>query len=367
MNAPLPPGPPPRPDWKVAVDGISAFADCIDVRTPAEFAEDHVPGAVNWPVLSNDERTRVGTMYVQISAFDARKVGAALVARNIARIVETHARDKPREWQPLVYCWRGGQRSRSLVHVLCEIGWRAAQLDGGYRAYRRHVVASLAAHPQRFRFRLVCGLTGCGKSRLLAALAAEGAQVLDLERIACHRGSLLGDVPGAAQPSQKYFESELLAALTSFEPRRVVYVESESRKIGDVQLPDALLAQMRMSPCLRIETPRSSRVALLKDEYAHFLTASESLSNRLARLAPLHGKKTVERWNEMAGNGDHDALIAELLTLHYDPTYTRSIERNFPRHCDAAIVEVVDISVAGFRTLARDILARTAEHEAVGA
>jgi tRNA 2-selenouridine synthase len=367
MTGPLPPGPPPRPGWKVPVDGLAGFADCIDVRTPAEFAEDHVPGAMNWPVLSNDERARVGTMYVQVSAFDARKVGAALVARNIARIVETHARDKPREWQPVVYCWRGGQRSRSLVHVLCEIGWRAAQLDGGYRAYRRHVVSSLAARPQHFRFRLVCGLTGCGKSRLLAALAAEGAQVLDLERIACHRGSLLGDVPGTSQPSQKYFESELFAALASFDPQRVVYVESESRKIGDVQLPDALLARMRTSSCLRIEAPTPLRVALLKDEYAHFLTAVDALPNRLARLAPLHGKKTVERWNEMAKHGDHDALIAELLTLHYDPTYTRSIERNFPRHCDAAIVEVVDISPAGFSALAHDVLARNAEHEAVDA
>jgi tRNA 2-selenouridine synthase len=367
MNAPLPPGPPPRPDWKVAVEALSAFADRIDVRTPAEFAEDHVPGAVNWPVLSNDERARIGTMYVQVSAFDARKVGAAMVARNIAHIVETGARDKPREWQPLVYCWRGGQRSRSLVHVLCEIGWRAAQLDGGYRAYRRHVVSSLAAYPQQFRFRLVCGLTGSGKSRLLAALAAEGAQVLDLERIARHRGSLLGDVPGAIQPSQKYFESELLAVLASFDPRRDVYVESESRKIGDVQLPDALLAQMRTSSCVRVETPTPLRVALLKDEYEHFLTDVDALASRLHHLAPLHGRKTVERWNAMATGGDHDALIAELLTLHYDPTYTRSIARNFPRHSDAMIAEVADISPAGFRTLAHDVLARTAEHEAVGA
>jgi tRNA 2-selenouridine synthase len=367
MNAPLPPGPPPRPDWKVTVEGLASFADCIDVRTPAEFAEDHVPGAVNWPVLSNDERARVGTIYVQISAFDARKIGAALVARNIAHIVEAHAREKPREWQPVVYCWRGGQRSRSLVHVLCEIGWRAAQLDGGYRAYRRHVVSSLATRPQQFRFRLVCGLTGCGKSRLLAALAAEGAQVLDLERIARHRGSLLGDVPGATQPSQKYFESEVLAALASFDPRLDVYVESESRKIGDVQLPDALLAQMRTSSCIRVQTPAPLRVALLKDEYAHFLMASDALSNRLARLLPLYGKKTIERWNGMAKSGDHDALIADLLMLHYDPSYARSIERNFPRHSDATIAEVADISPAGFRALARNILARTTEHEAVGA
>ena len=360
MNAPLPPGPPPRPEFKVPVESLSTFSDCIDVRTPAEFAEDHVPDAVNWPVLSDDERARVGTMYVQVSAFDARKMGAALVARNIAAIVETYACDKPREWQPVVYCWRGGQRSRSLVHVLSEIGWRAAQLDGGYRAYRRHVVATLAAKPQRFEYRLVCGLTGCGKSRLLAGLAAEGAQVLDLERLARHRGSLLGDLPGAPQPTQKSFESALFTALSSFDPRRVVYVESESRKIGDVQLPDALLAAMRASPCVRVETPQPLRVALLKEEYGHFLHASEALSSRLARLAPLHGKKTIERWYALAARGEHHTLIDELLALHYDPTYTRSIDRNFPRHREALVAEVRDISSSVFRALARDVVARTA-------
>jgi len=360
MNAPLPPGPPPRPEFKVPVEALSAFTDRVDVRTPSEFAEDHVPGAVNWPVLDDAERARVGTMYVQVSAFDARKMGAALVAHRIADIVEHYTLDKPREWQPVVYCWRGGQRSRSLVHVLCEIGWRAGQLAGGYRAYRRHVVASLATIPQRLDYRLVCGLTGSGKSRLLAALAAEGAQVLDLERIAHHRGSLLGDLPDAPQPTQKGFESELLAALSSFDPKRVVYAESESRKIGTVQIPDELLAAMRASPCVRVETPRPLRVALLKDEYEHLLTATEVLSSRLARLSPLHAKKTIERWNAMAAHGDHEVLIDELLTLHYDPMYTRSIDRNFPRHCDAAIAEVRDISTTGFAALARDVLARAA-------
>jgi len=363
MNAPLPPGPPPRPQFKVSIESLAAFAERIDVRTPSEFADDHVPGAINWPVLDDDERARIGTMYAQISAFDARKAGAALVARNIADIVERHAQDKPREWQPLVYCWRGGQRSRALVHVLSEIGWRAAQLEGGYRAYRRHVVASLASVPEQFSYRLVCGLTGSGKSRLLAALAAEGAQVLDLERIARHRGSLLGDRTDARQPTQKYFESELLAALSSFDRKRVVHVEAESRKIGSVQLPDALLAAMRKSPCLRVETPAPLRVALLKDEYEYFLTAADALASRLARLTPLHGKKTIERWSAMAARSEHDALIAELLALHYDPMYARSIERNFPGSADATRAEVRDISSKGFSTLAREILASaTAAH-----
>ena len=356
MNAPLPPGPPPRPQYKVSIESLRAFSDRIDVRTPSEFAEDHVPGAVNWPVLNDDERARIGTMYVQVSAFDARKAGAALVARNIADIVERRLQDKPREWQPLVYCWRGGQRSRSLVHVLSEIGWRAAQLDGGYRAYRRHVVESLATMPQRFEYRLICGLTGSGKSRLLAALADEGAQVLDLECLARHRGSLLGDFPASPQPTQKYFESALADMLASFDTRRTVYVESESRKIGNLQVPDALLAAMRASPCLRIDTPQALRIALLLEEYGHFLTSTDALGDRLSRLTPLHGKKTVERWRAMANANEHEALIAELLALHYDPLYARSIDRNFPRQHGAAKLDVHDISATAFRSLARDVV-----------
>ena len=192
MSTPLPPGPPARTTPKADASEWASYADRIDVRSPSEFAEDHVPGAINLPVLDDAERQRVGTIYVQQSAFEARKIGAALVARNIAGICERYARDKPREFAPLVYCWRGGQRSRSLTHVLAEIGFRPVQLDGGYRAWRRHVVMMLEHLPQEFRFRVVCGLTGAGKSRLIEAIAAEGGQVLDLERLARHRGSLLG-------------------------------------------------------------------------------------------------------------------------------------------------------------------------------
>ena len=269
MKTPLPPGPPLRTTPKADVDAWASYAERIDVRSPGEFAEDHLPGAVNLPVLDDAERARVGTMYVQQSAFDARKLGAAIVARNIAGICDRHAFDKPREWSPLVYCWRGGQRSRALVHVLTEIGFRAVQLDGGYRAYRRHVVAMLPFHAQHLRFHVVCGLTGSGKSRLIAALAAVGGQVLDLEVLARHRGSLLGDLPDAPQPSQKLFESDLYAALSTFDVTRPVFVESESQRIGRLQVPESLLTEMRRSACIRLETPLPLRVAMLEEDYAH--------------------------------------------------------------------------------------------------
>jgi tRNA 2-selenouridine synthase len=340
---------------KVRAEELAAWPDRIDVRSPSEFAEDHVPGAESHPVLDDVERAEIGTMYAQQSAFAAKRAGAALVARNIAAMLEGPFASKPRNWAPVVYCWRGGQRSRSLAHMLNEIGWRAVQLDGGYRAYRRYVIASMADLPRRFRFIVLCGLTGSGKSRLLAALANEGAQTLDLEALAKHRGSLLGDFPDEGQPSQKWFESRIVDALARLDPARPVYVESESKRIGSIQVPEALLAAIREAPCVRVDTPLPLRVALLKDDYAHFLAEPASLSARLARLAPLHGGKTVERWNAAASSGDWDTLIPELLLRHYDPTYSRAIERNFPRLGEAIVVAPAGVDAAAFGELARDV------------
>ena len=356
MKTPLPPGPPLRTTVKADPADWTLYRDRIDVRSPGEYAEDHLPEAVNLPVLDDAERTLVGTMYVRQSAFDARKVGAAIVARNIADILERHVRAQPRDWTPLVYCWRGGQRSRSLVHVLTEIGFRAVQLDGGYRAWRRHVVMMLAHLPQQFRFRVVCGLTGSGKSRLIEAVAAEGGQVLDLERLAKHRGSLLGDLPGDPQPTQKSFDSALFAALTAFDATRPVFVESESQRIGRLQVPEELLAAMRASSCIRLDTPQALRVAMLEADYAHFAGKEDRLHACLRPLAKLHGKAAVERWTSLARAGASTALTADLLDAHYDPSYERAIRRNFLRYREALMLRVDDTSPATFARLARQLL-----------
>ncbi|OJW79430.1 tRNA 2-selenouridine(34) synthase MnmH, partial [Thiobacillus sp. 65-1402] len=230
---------------------LPAFDEIIDARSPGEFAVDRIPGAINLPVLDDAERERVGTLYKQVSSFEAKKVGAALVSRNIARHLETWFADKPKSYRPLVYCWRGGSRSGAMTHILQKIGFAATQLDGGYQAYRRHVVAELERLPALLSYRVVSGPTGSGKSRLLQALADEGAQVLDLEALAAHRGSLLGALPEQPQPTQKSFESAICFALARFNPQRPVFVESESKKIGVLRVPAALIAAMRASPCIR--------------------------------------------------------------------------------------------------------------------
>jgi tRNA 2-selenouridine synthase len=348
------------PGSRIDVGSLAAHPERIDVRSPAEFAEDHIPGAHNCPVLDDQERARVGVLHAS-SPFEARKVGAALVARNIATMLETAFANHPREWNPLVYCWRGGQRSRAVTHVLNEVGWRAVQLDGGYRAYRRHVVTRLALEPARYRFVVLCALTGSGKSQLLGALAEAGAQVLDLERIARHRGSLLGQVPGIAQPSQKGFETELLAALSALDPKRPLYVEAESRRIGAIQLPDALLQCMRASETVTVRTPLAQRIQLLRSEYHHFLEDPALLLERLRPLVTLHGKEAFARWERLAAAGEWEALIGELLEAHYDPLYDRSLGRHFPAAHPAAALSLQDPSPAGFAALAADVLAASGE------
>jgi len=341
-----------------AIADLDRFDTIVDARSPAEFAEDRLPGAVNWPSLDDDERARVGTEYAQVSAFDAKKRGAALVARNVAGHVERHVLDKPRGWSPLVYCWRGGTRSGALATVLDQIGFRVHVLEGGYRDFRRAIVAALESAPGRLGWRVVCGPTGSGKSRLLHALAAAGAQVLDLEGLAHHRGSLLGDLPGDPQPSQRRFESLLWDALRRFDPRRPVYVESESKKVGEIRVPQNLIDAMWASPCVRIETPVAARVALLREEYAHFIADPASLEQRLALLTPLRGTATVRKWNALAREGDWDALVADLLLAHYDPTYLRSMQANYPRYGDATVIEVSDFGESTHAEAARCIVER---------
>lgn len=332
------------------------FDTIIDVRSPSEFAEDHIPGAINCPVLDDQERIRVGTMYKQINAFEAKKVGAALVAKNIAVHLEQLFLDKPREWKPLIYCWRGGNRSGSMAHILAKIGWPVVQLDGGYKSYRQHVNASLPELTQKVQWRVVCGTTGSGKSRLLWSLAKMGAQVLDLEQLAAHRGSVLGYLPSEPQPSQKMFESRIWEILSGIDVEQVVFVESESKKVGNLRVPDSIIEGMRASPCIALELALEDRVALLMEDYAHFVDDAEALNRQLDCLLSLHGKERIESWKNLAIQGQMPTLVAQLLDLHYDPAYRRSIDKNFTAMPSALKLFQTGIQDANFTATAKAIL-----------
>ena len=335
---------------------LREFDEIIDARSPAEYAEDHLPGAVNAPTLDDAERALVGTAYKERSAFEAKRLGAPLAARNIARHIDERFAQRPRTWRPLVYCWRGGGRSGSLVQVLRQVGWNAQRLDGGYKAFRRQVVAELETLPAPFTFHVVCGATGSGKSRLLEALAAEGAQVLDLEVLAAHRGSVLGGLPQSPQPTQKSFETALWTALSAFDARRPVWVESESRKIGNLRVPDALLAQMRDSRCFRLEAPTEVRVRLLLEDYRHFVGSPAALLEKLELLRDLHGAERLDLWRAHLAGGAWEPLVQDLLESHYDPAYRKSLARNYRDAATATVVPVRDESHMAFRGVARSLI-----------
>jgi tRNA 2-selenouridine synthase len=336
---------------------LQQFDTIIDVRSPSEFAEDHIPGAINCPVLSDEERAQVGTIYKQVDSFEARKIGAALSARNIAHHLETQFLAKPKQWNPLVYCWRGGNRSGSMAHILAKVGWRVVQLDGGYKSYRHFVLDDLDLLPNGLQFRSVCGATGSGKSRLLRALAEVGAQVLDLEQIACHKGSVLGEMETQEQPPQKMFESRVWAALRGFSPERPVYVESESKKIGNLRVPEILMGAMRAAPCIVVDLSRQDRIRLLMEEYEFFLREPERLKKNLRRLLALHGEAVIGEWEAMVDTGQWEELVAVLLDKHYDPAYSRSIRRNFSRFDDAQRLHIDGVSFDRFCAAAKELQA----------
>lgn len=316
----------PQPQLLETADpaALSGFHDIIDVRSPAEFAEDHVPGAINLPVLSNEERAVVGTIYVQESAFRARKIGAALVARNVAHHLDTALADRPADYRPLVYCWRGGQRSNAMATILGQIGWRVAVLKGGYKTYRRRVQARLYDEAFPHPVILLDGGTGAGKTEVLRALVERGVQTLDLEALAEHRGSLFGGRPGGGQPSQKMFESRLLAAVEPLDPARPVLVEAESHKIGERMIPPSLWKAMADAPAITLSAPRAERARYLVTAYADLLTDPEALKGLIARL-PVHiGGDAVKALIAYVDAGDFQALAEDLIALHYDPAYARS-------------------------------------------
>jgi tRNA 2-selenouridine synthase len=347
----------------LAIDAVAQahFDAVIDTRSPSEYAEDHIPGAVSAAVLDDAERAEIGTLYKQVSPFDAKKRGAALVARNIALHLLEKFSDKGRAWKPLVYCWRGGKRSGAMAHVLREIGWEAATLEGGYRSYRRWVVERLESVPLQFDFRVVHGPTGSGKSKLIAALQKAGAQVLDLEALAAHRGSVLGTLPGRPQPSQKWFESQLLQALVALDPARPVFVEGESRKIGEVHLPAALIERMRASQCVALDTPLATRVTLLLAEYQHFVADRKALEAQLDCLTALHGGERIAQWKGLGARGEWREFVRRLLVEHYDAAYRRSAERNFSRLPDAARVHIGGADDDAFADAAQRLLEKRTE------
>jgi len=308
----------------VSPAALARFDMVIDVRSPGEFAEDHVPGAVNLPVLSDAERAQVGTVYVQQSRFTARRLGAAHVARNVAHHLETALADRPGGFRPLVYCWRGGMRSNAMATILSQVGWRTTVLAGGYRTYRREVVARLYDGDLGLNFVLLDGQTGAGKTEMLGRLAARGVQTLDLEGLAAHRGSLFGAIAGRAQPSQKLFESRLLGALDALDPARPVVAEAESSKIGERMIPPALWTRLAAAPRIELSADRPDRARYLVAAYGDLIADRAAMETAFARLPIKPSAERLAAWRGMIAAGAFAELAEAIMGLHYDPAYDRA-------------------------------------------
>ncbi|MCA3734275.1 tRNA 2-selenouridine(34) synthase MnmH [Phenylobacterium sp.] len=332
------------------------FDMVIDVRSPGEFAEDHVPGAVNLPVLDNAERAEVGTLYVQKSRFLARKVGGAYVARNIAGHLLGALADQPGGFRPLVYCWRGGMRSGAMAHILSQVGWRVGVLAGGYRTYRREVTARLYDSPPGFRALVLDGPTGSGKTEVLRRLPALGVQVLDLEGLAGHRGSLLGALPGQSQPAQKMFESRLLAALEALDLSRPVVIEAESSKVGERMVPPAVWSAMSEAPAFHLSAPPEARAAYLAGVYAESARDVEALMALLSRLPSKPGARRLAEWRSLLEAGDLEPVALGLVESHYDPAYRRSSRQHERQPLGA--LDLAEVSPAGLDRAAEAVAAR---------
>lgn len=336
------------------MQAFSAYDLIIDARSQREYEEDHIPGAVNMPVVNNEEYAEVGTLH-RTDKVGAYRIGVRYSLLNIAKHI---AEDLPMysvQSRVLVYCFRGGKRSKLWTDALETIGYKVDKLKGGWKGYRRWVNDQLAHIPTLYRYNVLSGSTGCGKTRLLYALRDAGAQVLDLEDIASHRGSVLGAIPGTSQPSQKYFDSLLLLQLSAYDPTRPIWVEAESKKIGNVQLPNALLETMRQGRTLQVDADMAQRVLLWRQDYRHFEDDPQDMLKRLLFLRPLVGGEEFAAWEELAKQQQMPELFERLMRNHYDPAYRRSILRNYPEIDASPSISLHDLSPAGLRSVAESM------------
>ncbi|EKX43614.1 hypothetical protein GUITHDRAFT_53874, partial [Guillardia theta CCMP2712] len=237
------------------------YSAIIDVRSPSEYQDDHIPGSINLPVLSDEQRHEVGRKLHRADHFAGRRLGASLISNNIATIIQNYFMDKPKDWRPLIYCWRGGQRSNSLAYVLAMvIGYRVCVLDRGYLTYRNHIISQISSFSDCIKAKVITGPTGCGKTKLLHFLSSCGEQILDLEGLANHKGgSILGgiDLP---QPPQKLFETRIAQVMRTFDFNRTVWIEDEAATIGKLHIPRKLWEAMLSSPRYFVRLPFNERV-----------------------------------------------------------------------------------------------------------
>lgn len=336
---------------------FSEFSEIIDVRSPEEYELDHIPGAINLPVLNNEERKQVGTIYKE-NPFEARKLGAALISKNVANHLEQKLHNNDSNYSPLLYCWRGGMRSRSMTLILKSIGWNANVIQGGYRAFRQTVVCDLETYftDKQLDFRVISGLTGVGKTRLLHAIRLAGGQILDLEGLANHKGSLLGNPPKETQPSQKKFETRLCHEMSQLDLSRPIYVEAESNRIGNVHCPSGLWTALSSAKVTHIDLPINERIILLREDYPHFQDEPQQLLDLLDILARLRGHDQVAEWKDLIQKEHWDGFVKSILVNHYDLCYRKPGDEKSNYQPVSSTVQIARTDQLSYAQAAQDVL-----------
>tara|TARA_B110001452_G_scaffold55611_1_gene42957 strand:+ start:2249 stop:3292 length:1044 start_codon:yes stop_codon:yes gene_type:complete len=304
------------------------FDTIIDVRSPLEFAEDHIVGAINCPVLSDLERQKVGTIYKKESSFKAKIIGSSLTAKNIAFHIENNFMEKKGSWQPLIYCWRGGQRSKAFSIVLSEVGWRTNQLKGGYKEYRNQVINFLDNIGPKLKITLISGKTGSAKTKILKSIENEGGQILDLEGLANHKGSLLGKIPDLIQPSQKFFESLIFNKIQNLNLKDKIYIEAESSKIGNIHIPKSIWKKMIKSPRIEISANVELRAKFLVSDYDYMCNDPTLINPIIKGLKNRLSKKLFDEWTNLIDKKKWFDLTKSFLENHYDPSYSSNTIKN---------------------------------------
>ena len=304
------------------------FDTIIDVRSPLEFAEDHIVGAINCPVLSDLERQKVGTIYKKESSFKAKIIGSSLTAKNIAFHIENNFMEKKGSWQPLIYCWRGGQRSKAFSIVLSEVGWRTNQLKGGYKEYRNQVINFLDNIGPKLKITLISGKTGSAKTKILKSIENEGGQILDLEGLANHKGSLLGKIPDLIQPSQKFFESLIFNKIQNLNLKDKIYIEAESSKIGNIHIPKSIWKKMINSPRIEISANIELRAKFLVSDYDYMCNDPTLINPIIKGLKNRLSKELFDEWTNLIDRKKWFDLTKSFLENHYDPSYSSNTIKN---------------------------------------
>ena len=320
----------------------------IDVRSPVEFSQGHIPGAINIPLFSDDERAEIGTIYKQVDKEKALALGEKIARPKVDQIISLVKEMLPADI--VIYCWRGGKRSTEICRLLNDAGVAVKRIHGGYRAYRRGIRRSIE---QPRKLCILGGKTGSGKTAILQGLQEQGLQVIDMEGLASHKGSVFGHINEGVQPTTEQFENNFHQELQGMDSEKVLLLENESYVIGSVHLPPPLLLQMRAAPLLIVDVPVEARIDRLVQDYS--TTDRKELTEACQRIAQ---KLTRPRFLEIIDCIEKNDLrrACEYLLVYYDHYYNRGIEKRKNQ-------EISLLTLSGFNL--EDDIARVKEAIAV--